>query len=215
MHDMPKKNYNRVDIDLKVTTTPEEEAYVEQFLEAFEAASDDDGDAIRRKGKKNLSSLRRLLGIAKAGHKDTIAFIDSCVEAHDCAVVFFYHKAVRDILKEKLAHYRIVVHDGDTSAVNKQAAVDKFQAGKADIFLAQVEAAIGYTVTRAQDCIYIEYGWLPTDNEQAYARAYRYGQKKIVTGHYVVAARNTLDRKLITMMIKKQKGIDKLHDEKN
>lgn len=202
--DLPPKSYNRLDLNLRINDNTDPEK-LERFLKQFEK----DETSAAPQGQKSFGYLRRQLGEAKADHPDTIDFIESCIREHGCVMVGFYHKTVRDTLIAALKHHGIVLHDGDTTASRKQRAVDLFQNGDANVFLGQVEAGIGYTITRARDVVYVEYAWLSTQNNQFLGRAHRIGQKNPVTGHYVVAE-NAFDKALVRMMISKQKAIDKV-----
>lgn len=210
LKDLPEKSYLRYDLDLRVSSNIPESVIV-QFEKDLEGSSDKEAYLARQ--KKAFGTLRRELGEAKAKSVDVYNYIDDIMLANKCALVFFYHKTVRDALKEKLKKkYALAVHDGDTSAFAKQQAIENFQSGKIDILLAQSESAVGYTATRTQDAIFIEYPWLSTQFNQACDRIYRIGQKNAVSIHMVICT-NSLDRTLVQYLIQKQKGIDKLFKE--
>jgi SNF2 family DNA or RNA helicase len=210
LKDLPNKVYNRFDLPIKVDTlvgSVQEEYMLNHFL--LESEEEKNLDQM----KKHFASIRRELGEAKALSKLTYEIIDQLVEGsvNNCLVVFFFHKNVRDILHLELKKkgYCVVIHDGHTSNLQKQANVDAFQKGEANIFLAQSEAASGYTVTRANDCLFIEYPWLPTQLSQAVDRIHRIGQVNSVTAHFLVAD-NKLDKGLVKMLIEKQRAVDKV-----
>jgi SNF2 family DNA or RNA helicase len=53
-----------------------------------------------------------------------------------------------------------------------------------------------------------EYDWVPSTNEQAEGRIYRVSQKEICRVRYLVAS-ETLDEKILQVVQRKQKNIEK------
>lgn len=207
--DLPPITYSRVDLELRVKDDIDDKQ-LQAFIEAFDKGE----ESIISKAKKHFGKLRRELGEAKAKCKDTINFIETCVDNDGQCVVFFYHHSVKDLLLEQFRKkkYKVVIHDGSVSASKKQAAVDKFQAGDAQIFLAQSEAAEGYTITSGYKAVFVEYPWLSTQVDQAAKRVHRIGQENHVDIYFLVAA-NAFDRLLVKKIIDKQKIIDKVLGE--
>lgn len=209
LKDLPEKTYSRVDLDLTISGGLKGEA-LDSFCKSFSDSETSEREVVG-KVKKHFATFRRELGEAKASCKETYDIIDSIIAEEDCCVVFFYHRSVRDILKEELRKrkYKVALHDGATSAILKQKAVDDFQSGRVDILLAQAESAQGYTATAASSCVFIEYPWLSTQVNQAVDRIHRMGQLNAVVAYFVVST-NSFDRELVRMIIQKQKMIDKV-----
>jgi SWI/SNF-related matrix-associated actin-dependent regulator 1 of chromatin subfamily A len=214
--DLPPKTHSRVDIGLKnisgrYLTTEELDGIID-------AVKRQDTGKIK-KVEKAHGTMWRELGEAVAAHKDSIEFISSILEDDRPLVLFYFHTAVCNILKKILAKKFpdkvIVTHNGLTTAANKELAVRDFQAGRADIFIAQVRAAAGYTVTRASDAVFVEFDLLSTNNEQAADRLHRIGQQNPCNYWWLIAD-DPFARKLAKLMIQKDKNIQKvLGDEES
>lgn len=127
------------------------------------------------------STLRRLLGRAKAPAIARQIVEELRDKAYEQIVVLYYHKEVRDLLAEQFAKAGVSVtgFGGDTPASQRQEAVDAFQAGKAQVFLAQQSSAgVAITLTAAHEIVLVEPAWTPDDNDQAIKRIHRIGQDK-------------------------------------
>lgn len=123
-----------------------------------------------------VSTVRRLAGLAKA------PAVAERIEAEltggeQQIVVFAYHTAVIDIIRNTCAKYGCAVLDGRTPARDRQAHIDAFQAGAARVLICQTQSASeGLTLTAASRVIIAEPSWTPKDNEQMIARCWRRGQ---------------------------------------
>jgi SNF2 family DNA or RNA helicase len=127
---------------------------------------------------EDLSRFRRLSGIAKV--QPALELIESEFDAGlDCIVLFAQHTAVIDALRVGLAKHRPVVVDGRVAAADRTKAVDAFQAGRANVFIGQIQAAgTAITLTRACEALFVELSYVPGDNAQAADRIYRIGQTR-------------------------------------
>ena len=158
----------------------------------------------------HITTARRLLGEAKA---PAIAeyVIQLLREGVSKVVVGAWHISVLDILreafgKEKLAH---VYMDGSTSTTNKQRAVDMFQLdASVKIILGQMQPlGKGWTLHAAQDVVLAEPYWVPGENDQILDRTHRFGQTgDRVIGHIPVVP-NSLDERVMGVVIEKDKSI--------
>lgn len=125
------------------------------------------------------STLRRLLGTAKAPiiARRIVEELDD--GAYDQIVVLYYHTDAGTALREAFAEagHRTVGFDGSTPESERHAAIDAFQRGDAPVFLAQqVSAGTAITLTAASEIVLVEPAWSPDDNEQAIKRIHRIGQ---------------------------------------
>jgi SNF2 family DNA or RNA helicase len=91
---------------------------------------------------------------------------------------------------------------GETPMPTRQRAIDAFQAGELDVIFYSIKIAVGTTLTRAQDVLFIERDWVPGMNVQAEDRAHRLGQKNTVTITYL-DAEGTIDQKIAMLLIDK------------
>jgi SWI/SNF-related matrix-associated actin-dependent regulator 1 of chromatin subfamily A len=158
---------------------------------------------------EHLSVVRRRLAMLKAPH--ILEHILETLEEVQQAVVFVHHRELYEHLFQTLREKELPVVgiNGLTPAEERAHSVDIFQAGKARVFIASIKAAnTGLTLTSASTLIMAEYDWVPSTNEQAEGRIFRVTQKEICRVRYIVAA-NSLDEKILKVVQRKQKQIDK------
>lgn len=90
---------------------------------------------------------------------------------------------------------------------------DKFYKGKAQVFIAQIRSGgLGIDLTRARYCIFWSTGYSLGDLEQARKRVHRPGQTRPVT-YYYLAAKGTIDIKIIQALEKRSDLISYIIDE--
>ena len=83
------------------------------------------------------------------------------------------------------------------STVNRQAVIDDFEGGKADVFLISLKAGgTGLTLTSADTVIHYDPWWNPAAQAQATDRAYRIGQKRPVFVYNLFVAGSVEERML-------------------
>lgn len=160
-----------------------------------------------------FSTLRKELGVAKVS--SSAEYIEDLLEEVNHIVVFAHHREVI-IMLEAL----FVIHDisfvtitGETSMDDRQAAIDMFQNGKAQVFLASIYAAnTGITLTKAHDVVFVEYDWVPEINTQCEGRCYRIGQTEITRSHYLCIP-DSIDDKITDAILRKQRNISSVMGE--
>lgn len=159
----------------------------------------------------HLATLRKELGQIKAMSHEIFVFVkENILEQGKPVVLFAYHRTVITILQDLYKDYGTVTLDGSTSPTNKQKAVVDFQGGRANVFIGQLQASgVGITLTRASDAVFYEIDWLPSTQEQAIDRVHRIGTIDPVTAYYPIT-KNKIDTKIINVMIKRQKDINKI-----
>lgn len=158
---------------------------------------------------EHITTVRRKLGMLKADF--ILEHIIETLQEVSQVVVFLHHKELFTWLASSLAQKNIsyVQISGLTQQRERVEAVDIFQAGKAQVFLASIKAAnTGLTLTSASTLIMAEYDWVPSTNEQAEGRIYRVSQKEICRVRYLVAA-DSLDEKILKVVQRKQLEIAK------
>lgn len=155
-----------------------------------------------------VSTARRLLGEAKApAIADYVN--DLIAEGVGKVIVAAWHHSVLDFLREKLDHHGLVYMDGRTSTTKKQMAVDMFQYdGKVTIILGQMgPLGTGWNLSAAQDVVNAEPSWVSGQNDQLLDRPHRMGQTgSYVLGHIPVVP-NTMDERILSTVIEKDKSI--------
>lgn len=158
----------------------------------------------------HIATARKEVGIIKA--LPAVDYIKQILTEEEQVVVFCHHVDVFVTLKVGLnkANISSVEIHGSTAPVSRQAAVDDFQAGKAQVFLGSITAAnTGITLTKASTVIFVEADWVPSTNEQAEGRIRRIGQKEIMRAIYLVAP-DSLDEAILSTVLRKQNDINTL-----
>ena len=88
--------------------------------------------------------------------------------------------------------------------MEKQAAVDSFQNGHAQLIICSIKAAgVGLTLTASSNVAFIEFPWTYADCCQCEDRAHRIGQEDNVTCYYLLG-RATIDRVLYNIIQQKK-----------
>lgn len=158
-----------------------------------------------------ISTARRKLGCLKALPAAQYLHTTLLEEVKN-AVVFCHHREVYTAVWEYLAEREvsIVGINGQTSVDDRQEAIDRFQLGETQIFLASLMAAKeGITLTAAATVVFVEYDWTPSVNEQAEGRINRIGQKEKMRAIYLTVA-DSLDEAVARSVLRKQRDIRKL-----
>jgi SNF2-related domain/Helicase conserved C-terminal domain len=92
----------------------------------------------------------------------------------------------------------------DGATVRREEIVDRFQKGKAPLFLISLKAGgAGLNLTAADTVIHCDPWWNPAVEEQATDRAHRIGQDKPVTVVRLIA-RGTIEEKILSLKAKKR-----------
>ena len=142
-----------------------------------------------------LSYLRRVLGRGKV--PAAAAWVLSHVQRGDSVVVFGEHADVLDFFMRALTVLGIpyVRLDGKASKMERQTAVDDFQAGKIKVFVGSSAAHVGITLHRAKHVLFLERWFTSAAEEQAEDRVRRFGQMKPTTMWYL-QAEDTIDDRI-------------------
>jgi len=130
-------------------------------------------------------------------------------------VIFGYHRDVMEGLLKvtKGLGVRVVGISGGEGSESRQKAVDAFQQGRADVFLAPIRAAgVGLNLQRASDALFCERIWTPSGLIQAEDRVWRLGSTKPVTITYLDAV-GTVDEHIARVVQSKQRLIRTVVDD--
>lgn len=125
-------------------------------------------------------------------------------------LVFCHHHSIIDLVVAKLneAGLKTVKVDGREDAVQRQANIDAFQTGDAQVAVLGIMAAsTGLTLTASSNVVFMELPWRPGDVEQAEARVHRFGQKNSVTSWFLVAM-GTIEEAMAKMLDAKREVIN-------
>ncbi len=121
-------------------------------------------------------------------------------EGHQ-ALVFSQFTSLLDLVRVDLESdgLRVLQLDGRTPGGRRQALVDTFQRGDADVFLLSVKAGgTGLNLTAASYVFHLDPWWNPAVEDQATDRAHRIGQVRPVTVYRVVA-RGTVEEAIYAL----------------
>jgi SNF2 family DNA or RNA helicase len=145
-----------------------------------------------------------------AGRSEKLDLVDellTTVIAEDGAVlVFTQYVAMARLLEAHLSAYGIphqFLHGG-TPVREREAMVERFQAGDVPVFLLSLKAGgTGLNLTRADHVIHFDRWWNPAVEEQATDRAYRIGQTRPVQVHRLVT-QGTIEEKIAELLGRKR-----------
>lgn len=155
----------------------------------------------------HTATYRRLLGVEKI--KASADYIKSILdETTDAVLVFAFHKEVIAGLTEALKAHLPLVIDGSVKPEERHAKVKTFQESSAHrlVIANYVAGGIGFTMTKANRVLMVEFSWVPGDNDQAGDRAHRIGQTQSVLVQYVVY-KDSLDKAVIETLLRKRKAL--------
>lgn len=174
LSELPEKTYSTIYLDKKLAV--DKECNHQKLLSDVQKLEKGELSDITE-----LSSHRRLQGIAKAG--SVVDYVNglTCDSEIPPLVLFAYHRDVIAMLEKGLEKFKPVVVTGDTPEQDRFKAVEAFQSGKTNLFIGQIKAAgVGITLTRSSTVLLAELDWSPATVLQAVDRVHRIGQKNAV-----------------------------------
>ncbi|MEB4613092.1 DEAD/DEAH box helicase, partial [Leucobacter sp. M11] len=128
-------------------------------------------------------------------------------------LVFSQFTSFLDLARERLraAGVRTVTLDGSTR--NRDAVIERFRLGEADVFLISLKAGgVGLNLTEADTVFLLDPWWNPASEAQAIDRTHRIGQRKPV--HVVrMIALGTIEEKVLELQQRKRKLFDAVIDD--
>lgn len=164
-------------------------------------------------GGVSFSTVRRLIGRAKAGPVAVLAddFLDDNEDAK--LIVFAHHREVIRDLAQMLKSHTPLVITGSTSQKDRETNIILFQTNpKFRLIILAIEAA-GEVITlhAAHNVLIAEPSPVPAKNAQAIARAHRKGQRCAVLARFILLP-GTLDARLMSIIARKTRDIAKIVD---
>ena len=172
-------------------------AYLREYTECTDRE-------IRRKMRMEaLVKFMTLRSLASKGKvKQATDFIRNYLANGKPLIVFCSLKEIVKALQKQFPDAVRVT--GDDSLAEKQAAVDAFQSGEAQLIICSIKAAgVGLTLTASSNVAFVEFPWTYADCCQCEDRAHRIGQKNNVTCYYLIG-RRTIDPVLYNIIHKKR-----------
>lgn len=172
-------------------------AYLREYTECTDRE-------IRRKMRMEaLVKFMTLRSLASKGKvKQATDFIKNFLANGKPLIVFCSLKEiVKDLQKQFPDAVRVT---GDDNTAEKQAAVDAFQSGEAQLIICSIKAAgVGLTLTASSNVAFVELAWTYADCCQCEDRAHRIGQKNNVNCYYLLG-QNTIDSTLYNIIHRKK-----------
>jgi SNF2 family DNA or RNA helicase len=218
LKDLPPKSRRSVLVQLDDASMAHYRA-AEQDVVAWLLALGRPDQAAEAKKAESIVKLTMLRRIAAMGKLRTALpqYLESWCELRtkEPLVIFGYH---RDVMSGLLAicgklGLRAVGIGGGESSEKRQQAVDLFQSGKADVFLAPIRSAgVGLNLQRASEALFVERIWTPSGMIQAEDRIHRIGSKRPVVITYLDAA-GTVDEHIARVVEAKQRLIRTVVDD--
>ncbi len=151
-----------------------------------------------------LSRRRQEVGVAKVPF-----VVEHVLRDENPVVVFAHHLAVvaalgDALVKEGRTVVRVV---GDMSTEDRQASVDSFQGGRADVIIGTFGAmGTGHTLVRSSHVVCAEIDWTPGKVSQAEDRCHRYSQRSSVHVDHLLYE-GSLDSRMFEVMFAKKKNL--------
>lgn len=195
--------------DMAHIESPEERKAVELILQSAVERSDLQFNEVA----ESMASLRRLTALAKAKPVAAQLAAELKDHAYDKVVVFAYHRAALEALREELAEFNPAYVVGGMGANERQAEIDKFQNDKTSrVFIGQITAcSTAITLTAANQVVFVEMDWVPATNAQASKRCHRIGQSKpVIVRSFGLA--NSCDEIVARALAKKAQMISEVLD---
>lgn len=194
----------RTDLHVEISNREEYDlaaADLAAYLREYTECSDRE---IRRKMRMEaLVKFMTLRSLASKGKvRQATDFIRNFLANGKPLIVFC---SLKEIVKALQKHFPDAVRvTGDDSLAEKQAAVDAFQSGEAQLIICSIKAAgVGLTLTASSNVAFVEFPWTYADCCQCEDRAHRIGQKNNVNCYYLIG-RGTIDPVLYNIIHRKR-----------
>ena len=196
MSELPERRFQ------KITLEPNES--IKKLLRKEIELNGEDKDRVFGE----MSTVRQQIALAKL--PQCISYVENTLEEVDKLVVFAYHRAVIDALKEQLGHYGVCMIRGDVPLLKRQKEINDFVTDPSQrVFIGQIQAAgqgIDGLQRVASHIIFVESSWVPGEIKQAVDRCHRIGQSKPVLAQFLVV-KDSLEDQMFDSVIRKAKII--------
>jgi len=163
-----------------------------------------------------LNMLRRIAAVGKL-RKAVREYLEAWFTRQNRPLVIFaYHLQVLNGVHRICTRMglKIATIRGSDNDRKRQRAVDLFQNGWADVFIAPIKSAgVGLNLQRGSDVLFLERLWTPSLMVQAECRCHRIGQRRAVTVTYLDAV-GTVDGHIAAVLEGKQILIDQVVDDR-
>ncbi|KAI9594819.1 P-loop containing nucleoside triphosphate hydrolase protein [Syncephalis fuscata] len=164
----------------------EEEDLGANIISAFRTSSSEQDFGLGDHWMKTTIDMQPDIHSIRHSNKMLIlmSIVVSCRSVRDKVLIFSRSIPTLDYIGRCLTYYKIGYFrlDGQTKMADRQSMIDSFNThSKEDVFLVSINSgSLGVNMIAANRVILVDLGWNPSHDEQAVARAYRYGQRKPV-----------------------------------
>ncbi|NRB40073.1 MAG: DEAD/DEAH box helicase [Pseudomonadales bacterium] len=149
-----------------------------------------------------LSAAKKVTESAKL--EMLMEMLPEMVEEGRKILVFSQFTSMLAVIEDELTKHKISFSKLTGKTLKREAAIEAFQEGDADVFLISLKAGgVGLNLTAADTVIHYDPWWNPAVEDQATDRAYRIGQDKPVFV-YKLATDNTVEEKILQMQQRKR-----------
>lgn len=133
---------------------------------------------------EDLSSVRQALAEAKLPF--IYDYVDRLLSDVGKVVVFAYHRAITTALAAHYPNAALVI--GGITPTRRQAAIERFQNDPAcRVFVGNITACnSAISLAAANDVVYAELSWVPTEMEQSEDRVWLPGKVEPLTAHWLM-----------------------------
>ena len=151
-----------------------------------------------------MAAVRHELGLAKIPF--IVEHLQSYADAGVPVVCFCHHLEVLHGVRDGFPGAMGI--EGASTAINRQRAVDRFQASECNILLGQIQAAgVGLNLQRSSNVVFGEMDWVPGVLDQASDRCHRIGTTRGVLVEYLCFDRS-FDARMADKIVTKRRVID-------
>ncbi|MEU1126417.1 DEAD/DEAH box helicase [Streptomyces sp. NPDC005899] len=211
----------KTETDHTVSLTAEQAGLYEAVVrETLAEISSADGFARRGLVMKLLTALKQICNhpaqylkedrprvTGRSGKVELLdELLDTILAEGASVLVFTQYVRMARLLEGHLAARGIPTRflHGGTPVAEREAMVNRFQAGSIPVFLLSLKAAgTGLNLTRAEHVVHFDRWWNPAVEAQATDRAYRIGQTQPVQVHRLIAE-GTVEDRIADMLARKQ-----------
>jgi SWI/SNF-related matrix-associated actin-dependent regulator 1 of chromatin subfamily A len=219
LKDLPDKT--RVSLDVSITNDSEYHKAEKEFLDWLEEYRvthpkyDAEGAPVPLSDIEiaKINSLKQVAARGKV--RPASEWIENFLETGNKLVIFAWHSQLINELYEIFSS-KAVVLDGEMNSKQKDDATQAFQNNdNVRLIICNIRSGgVGHTMTAASNVLFLEFAWTPSDHDQAEDRVLRIGQKYPVTCYYM-AAKGTVDERIIGMLEYKRENITMVIDGKS
>lgn len=216
MLNLPAKSRRTQIVPLDEKTAKTYQRAAEAFLKWVEENGGSSAAAKKAEALVKMTTLRKLAAVGKVpAAAEWIG--EFCESTGRSLVVASWHNEVHhglaaaidemnalvgtdDQIVSRRLRYEFVT--GEQTVAQRQATIDRFQAGEVDVCLYGIPLGVGTTLTRAQDMLFVERAWRPADLVQMEDRIHRIGQKNACVITYLDGA-GTIDSAIAALLADK------------